>query len=129
MAGSKKYTIKRPSLVFRNFAGMINNWNPIGRREFGVILKDASMIKELNDLGFNVKYITKLDDEDPDMPYLMIKAHHLNVSESTITSLDKATLPISEITFHGWEWEIGDKKGVVAILDGIKTSPLLPMNA
>ena len=66
--------IENAKIMFRDFAGKVDEYNPTGKRSFCVIL-DEDMAQQFQDDGFNIK-VTKPKNAD----YFPVKYLKVNVS-------------------------------------------------
>ena len=91
------YRIEDARLVYKNFAGRPDTFNPAGgKRSFGCKISDEETLNKLMDAGFKIKYMSNGDDAD--IPYIKVTVKYGNwpptiwlKSGKTKTKLDEDT--------------------------------------
>lgn len=58
-------TIRNAKIIYRNFSGRQNQYNPEGHRNFSVVIEDEDFAMSLLNEGWNVKPLRKLSDDSP----------------------------------------------------------------
>lgn len=112
--------IEGTRLIFRNFAGKPDKFNPRGgKRSFNVVLPNMEVARELEDFGWNVKYIQPRDEDDEPTPHLPVKVSYDNrppkiyivsgrtktlLNEETVQSLDYAEIDNVDITISPYTY-------------------------
>ena len=127
-------------ILFRNFAGKEGKFNPAGNRNFCLVIDDTKVAKDLEEDGWNVKYLTPRDPGEEPKPYLSVKVNysqnppkiymmsgkfmdasgkvrfrnHTLMDEDTIASLDYAEIENVDIVVNPYQWEVNGRTGVKA---------------
>lgn len=124
------FTVEEAQIIFRNFSGKEGQYNREGNREFSIILDEANAEKLLLD-NWNVKYLNPREEGDAPVPYITVAVNfkqrppritmitstgRVMVSEDMVGSLDWADIRQADLVCRGYQWEVGDKKGVKAYL-------------
>lgn len=121
-------------IVFRNFEGKPDNFNPRGgKRTFAVILPldvAEAMFKD----GWNVKFPGPRDDGETRDPHISVEASFAvkppkifvvtsrgktQWFEPEISMLDWAEIVKVDLSLNPYRWEVGDKSGIKAYLKEI----------
>lgn len=124
-------TIENASIMFRNFKGEERTFNPAGKRNFCVRIDDLDFAKQLQNDGWNIKYLQP-QEGDPDgqevaylpcevsfknrppMIKLITKKNQTVLDESTIDMLDYADIKNVDLIITPYNWEVSGKSGVKA---------------
>lgn len=118
-------------LVFRNFSGKPDKFNPQGgKRGFSVVIDDPEYAQDLIEEGWNVKKFNKRDEDEEDTYYLPVKVNFNNnpphiylctdkskkaLNEETVCSLDYADISGTDIIITPYEYkDIGGRSGISA---------------
>lgn len=121
-------TFENARLVFTNFEGKGDNFNPKGVRNFCVLLDD-DVANELKAQGYNVRYLAAREPGDADQAYMQVKVSYDNyppkvvlvspstgkqtiLTEDTISILDWTEMANVDFMTSPYEWEINGKTGV-----------------
>ena len=127
-----KLQIENARIIFRNFAGEERQFNPAGKRNFCVIIEDATLADQLVKDGWNVK--TRLPREEGDEPlrYLPVEVSYkrrppvitmitetnkTQLDEDSIGILDYADILSADLIINPYNWSVKDGSGVKAYLD------------
>lgn len=71
---TKDLELANVRIAFRNFSGEKGKFNPEGNRNFCVLLDDRiELARQLEDEGWNVKWLEPRDEGDERCPYIQIK--------------------------------------------------------
>ena len=129
--------IENARIGFRNFAGEEGQFNRAGDRNFVVFL-DEDYARELDDLGWNIKWPKPIEDGNPDederQPFLPVgvrfapippkvveiingEKHYLD--EDTVGALDYARILDCDLIVRPYNWSASGKTGVKAYLKSI----------
>jgi len=134
MADNKKtFMIEGARIVFRNFAGKEDKYNREGDRNFAIILpQDTADI--LTSDGWNVKYLTSREENEPNTPYLSIAVSfknrpprivmltsqaRTNLTEESVEVLDWAEIENVDLIATPYEWSVNGKTGIKAYLKSL----------
>jgi hypothetical protein len=117
---------------FRNFAGKGGQFNPEGNRNFVVFLDNVEQALELEEEGWNVKWLDPKNEDDEKQPYLSVavsfdpyppKIVLVNPNKTTslmtaanINILDWADILRVDLTLNPYNWNVRGKTGVKAYL-------------
>jgi hypothetical protein len=114
---------------FRNFSGAEGKFNPAGRRNFCVFLDDSKLVHNLENDGWNIKYLKPREEEDESQAYLQVSVAYTNIppkivlvtsrgktilDEDTIDMLDWVELKNVDIIINPYNWDVNGKSGVKA---------------
>ena len=129
---SSNLEIGSARIGFRNFSGKEGKYNPKGRRNFCVFLDDKALVKELENDGWNVRYLMPREEDDDPQAYLQVTVSFKNfppkvemmtrknkviLDEGTIDSLDWADIENIDLVLRPYNWgPINGKSGVKAYL-------------
>lgn len=120
--------LENARLIFRNFSGKQNQYNPTGQRNFSILL-DEETGKKLKKDGWNVKWLKPRDEGDPDQAILPVKVKYGGkppkictitssgmtvLDQFTIHTLDWASISFADILISPYNWEVGGRKGTAA---------------
>lgn len=131
MARIKNIVMEGARIIFRNFAGKGDKFNPQGRRTFGLIIdrEDAAALEEE---GWHIKCLKQRDDEEAPQPYLPVRVSFASaapamylvtrkkktlLTEDTVSMLDNAELENVDVVISPYHWTMpnGDS-GITAYL-------------
>lgn len=128
MAVNNNLIIENAKIGFRNFSGNAGKFNPAGRRNFCVFL-DRPQGLDLEEDGWNVKWLTPKEEGDEPVPYLQVSVSYDNIppkimlvikkrktllDERTVNVLDWAEIENVDIIIRPYNWEVQSKAGVKA---------------
>lgn len=126
----KNLSIENARIGFRNFSGREGQFNPKGKRNFVVFL-DEENAKNLENDGWNIRWLRPRDPEEDPQPYLpvdvafehypprivLITSHgKTDLDQETVNTLDLAEIKTVDLIIRPYSWEVGDKRGVKAYL-------------
>lgn len=116
-------------LIFRNLSGEEGQYNANGNRNFGVVIDDPVLAKELEDIGWNIKKLTSRDDPDDFIYWLKVKVKFGRIrpniymvtrnkktllDEETVGSIDFAEIDNVDIVIRPYTWNVNGKEGITA---------------
>jgi len=126
----RNFSIENARIAFRNFSGKEGRFNPKGRRNFCVLL-EQDIAKELENDGWNIRYLQPRDPDDEPQPYLQVTVNYSNfppkitaitstsktiLEEETVNILDWAEYESIDLIIRPYNWEVNGKVGVKAYL-------------
>lgn len=119
-------------IMFRNFAGAEGKFNPAGRRTF-VVLFDGPVGEQLQEDGWNIKWLDPTDEHEDPTPYLQVRVNYsvpyprlqprivmissrgqTLLDEETVSILDWADIQMVDLIIRPYEWEVNGKTGISA---------------
>jgi len=118
-------TVEDARIIFRNFEGREEKFNPKGKRNFGLILPFELADKMLLD-GWNVKYLKPRDDGDLPQPWIQVKVEFGNkppklvqvtrrgktlITEDLAETLDWVDIETADVTITPYDYNINGKSG------------------
>ena len=125
-------TLNGCRIIFRNFSGKADKFNPAGRRSYCVLI-DQELAEELKAGGWNIKTLKPRDENEDPQPYLQVRVNYRNdentdpkiylvsgkhktlLDAETISSLDYAEIENVDVVIHPYAWEMTDgKSGITA---------------
>lgn len=127
---NKNIVIEDARIMFRNFSGEEGRFNPKGRRNFCVLI-DPSIVQDLIEDGWNIKYLQPKDDDGEPLPYLQVSVSFgkippkiflikrngkIQLDEDTIDILDWAEIENVDLIIRPYNWEINGMSGIKAYL-------------
>lgn len=134
MANQRKYIpeigLENARIIFRNFRGEEQKFNPVGKRNFCVVIPEE-IEQQLIDDGWNIKHLAPRDPDDTPTAYLQVSVSYDNyppivymisngrktqLDSETIEMLDRAELENVDLVITPYIWEVNNKGGVKAYL-------------
>lgn len=124
--------VENAKIIFRNFSGKADKFNPMGgNRQFCLIIEDPDFAKQLEEDGWNIKYLRPRDEDEEPQPYLPVKVKYANrpphiylctsnnktlLNEETVGSLDYADISNVDliVTPYQYSVQVTGKSGVAA---------------
>ncbi len=116
-------------IIFRNFEGKGDKFNPAGRRHFSVVLP-RDIADKLSEEGWNVKELKPRDEDEEPTPFIQVRVNFSNIppeiylvtgrnkktklTEDTIQTLDYAEIENVDLIVSGYCWEMNGKEGITA---------------
>ena len=98
------------SMPFRNFEGRKSEYNPMGEKEFGVVIEDPELAQQMAEDNWNVKTLTNRDGRDylygiktdgEDLHWVKIKVkYRKNNGDATIPPVIKIRTANNEINYN-----------------------------
>ena len=125
---NKNIVIENARIGFRNFSGKEGRFNPAGRRNFCVFL-ETEIAKDLEQDGWNIRWLVPKDPDEPKQAYLQIAVSYLHfppriilvtskgktsLTEETINILDWAEIVNVDLIIRPYNWEVNSKTGTKA---------------
>lgn len=120
--------VENAKLIFRNFAGKPDKYNPQGFRTFCVKLED-DVAKTLEKDGWNIKWLEPREDGDPLQAIISVKVQYGSIrpkivtitsvgrtilDEDSVSMLDWAEMETVDLVIRPYNWEVSGKTGVKA---------------
>lgn len=123
-------TIENAQLVYRNFAGKQTQYNAAGKRNFNVVLDEATAEAMKAD-GWNVRMREPQEEGDEPMYMIQVAVGYENkppkivmitsggrtfLDEDSVETLDYAEFKLVDIVLNPYAWEVNGKTGIKAYL-------------
>jgi len=123
-------SVENAQIVFRNFSGKEGKYNPEGNRNFGVLLDD-DISKQLEEDGWNVRWLKPRDPEESPQGFLQVKVGFGNyppkivlisngkkseLNENTVYILDWAELETVDLIIRPYSYDVNGRQGIKAYL-------------
>jgi len=134
MARNKRYIpeieLENARIIFKNFRGSAEKFNPEGKRNFSVIIPEEIEGKLIDD-GWNIKHLTPREEDDTPTPYLQVAVSYdyyppniylISNGKKTLLGLDmidildRAEIENADIVITPYFWEMSNGSGVKAYL-------------
>lgn len=134
MNNNRKYIpeigLENARILFRNFRGDEQKYNPAGKRNFCVVIPEEYEQKLIDD-GWNIKHLDPRDEDDsptaylqvtvrydsyPPMIYMISNGRKTLLDSETVELLDRAEIDNVDLVISPYYWEMGSKSGVTAYL-------------
>lgn len=130
-------TIRNARLIYRNFRGEGNQYNPEGRRSFSVVIDDEELAKTLMNDGWNIKPLRKRDPSEQDAYHLPVAVVYgkyppvirmisqsggVILNENRVGSLDWQEITNADLIIHPREYEVRGQKGIKAYLKSMNVT-------
>lgn len=127
---SKTISIENAKIIYRNFSGKEGQYNPKGKRGFGVLL-DENIAKDLKKDGWNVRYLEPKDPEDDVQAFLPVgvkfnfyppkitlikESGKVTLKEEDVGILDWVDIKNVDLIINPYNWEVNGKSGIKAYL-------------
>lgn len=131
-------TFKNARIIFRNFSGAASQYNPIGKRNFCIVVDKDDAIELANE-GWNVRWLRPEEEgAEPVNGYLQVAVSYANVppkvimitgasydevndtwiggkktmlGENEISVLDNSEIKNIDLTITPYHWEMKTKNG------------------
>lgn len=133
--GREDLVVEDAQIMFKNFAGRASTFNPVGCRNFSLVI-DEDLAKKLSTDGWNVKTYVSKDDPDavptyhlpvavayehkPPMVKIITSRGQTMLDESMVNMLDQAEITNLDMIVTPYHWETPDgKSGVKAYLKAL----------
>lgn len=125
MARAKNICIEGARIIFRNFKGKGDRYNPEGRRTFGVII-DNEAAQDLLDEGWHIKFLKPREEGEEPQAYLPVRVNYKTsppalylvtkkrktlLSEDMVGTLDNAELENVDLVISPYYWSMPNKDG------------------
>lgn len=137
MASNRKFipeiSMENARIIFRNFRGEEQKFNPAGKRNFSVIIPEE-MEDQLIEDGWNIKHLSPRDEDDVPIAYLQVAVSYDNypplaymisngrktlLDADSIELLDRAEIENVDLVITPYPWELNGKSGIKAYLKEI----------
>lgn len=123
--------IENARIIFRNFSGKPDKFNPNGgNRQFSVVIDDPAIAEDLKAEGWNIKSFRPREGEEgepgsylqvkvsfktrPPHIYLCTKKSKVLLDETTIGSLDYADISSVDIVISPYSYDVRGQIGIAA---------------
>lgn len=126
-------TIEGARLIFRNFEGKKERYNPNGIRNFSVVLEPV-VAQAMAEDGWNVKYLKPREEGEEPTPYIQVTMSwknrpprivvitsrgRTNLEEEQVIVLDWAEFTNVDLIINPYSWEVDGNQGVKAYLHSL----------
>lgn len=123
--------IEDAKIIWPNFSGAASKYNRLGDRNFGVIIDDPELARQLNEDGWNVKILKPRDEQEdvshyikvsvnydnkPPRVYLVTRKGKVLLDEESISTLDYADIKHIDLSIRPYYWENDRGSGLKAYL-------------
>lgn len=130
MLPENNITIENVRIGFRNFAGKEGKFNPKGNRNFVIFLEDK-LAHELENAGWNVKWLKPRNEDEEPQAILQIKVMfgkippsivlissrgQSKLNEDNVNILDWAEIASVDVVIRPYTWNVNGGSGVAAYL-------------
>ena len=134
MARQRKFIpeigLENARIIFRNFRGEEQKFNPAGKRNFCVVIPEDLEPKLIDD-GWNIKHLAPRDEDDGPTAYLQVAVSYDNfppevymisngrktlLNSETIELLDRAEIENADVVITPYIWDVNGSGGVKAYL-------------
>lgn len=126
-------------VVFRNFTGKEGMYNAEGQRNFCVLL-DPEIVPQLQEDGWNVKFLKPREEGDDPRPYLQVEVKYRDrqgkpvrpptvvlitskgrtkLNEDEVELLDWIDIQKTDLIIRPYQWAVNGKSGTKAYLKSI----------
>ena len=129
---TKPITFEDARILFRNFEGREEKFNPPGRRSFCVLL-DPKSADVLAADGWNVRWLEPREEGDARQPYLQVSVSYKArppkivmisetsknktfLTEDTVHIIDWADIKTVDFIVTPYHWDVNGKTGIKAYL-------------
>lgn len=142
--------LQNNEIIFRNFAGKVDQYNAQGKREFSIVLPQERA-DDLSAKGWNVKMLKSRDDDEPPVPFLKVEANidgayppkiylmsgsyaqngaidiqsKTLLTAETVGELDHANFAKVDLIISPYVWEWNGRTGVKAYLKALYATVIL----
>lgn len=116
-------------IMFRNFSGKPDQYNPAGRREFTLVFSenDSELVERLEKDGWNIRWLPARDEGDLDRASMKVALNFNNIppkvvrisgrdkitlDESTVGQLDFDDIESFDLDITPYNWSVNGKSGV-----------------
>lgn len=119
--------LENARIIFPNFSGKAGKFNNAGNRNFCVIIDDFNVAADLENQGWNIRYLRPKDPQEVALPYLQVAVSYDHIppqiymvrgnkrtllDESEIGSLDWAEIKYADMSISPYNWTLNDRSGV-----------------
>lgn len=122
--------LENARIIFRNFRGEEQKFNPAGKRNFCVVIPEEIEDQLISD-GWNIKHLAPRDEDDVPTAYLQVAVNYDNYPPAVyviangkktyfdsemIGDLDRAEIENVDLVITPYVWELNGNGGVKAYL-------------
>lgn len=130
----KPLMIENAHIFSKNFSGKEGKYNPAGRRNFCVFIDDPEVAHNLEEDGWNVRYLQPRDEGEEPRAFLQVTVAFNNfppkcilissrgqtvLKEDEVNMLDWAEIENIDLSINGSNWEVNGNTGIKAYLRSI----------
>lgn len=122
-------SIENARIMFRNFSGKPDKFNPNGGRRTFCVLLDREVADDLVNKGWNIKQLKPREEDDEPKPFLQVRVNYGAIppkvwlvtqknktllDEDTIDTLDQEEIANVDLIIRPYCWDVNGKNGVTA---------------
>lgn len=127
-------TLEDVRIMFRNFAGKPDKFNPAGgRRQFSVFL-DPETAEAMRADGWNIKQLKPREEDDIPQDYIIVRVNYNGrppravmitskgktaLDEETVQFLDWVDIESSDVIIRPYHYDVNGRTGITAYLQSI----------
>lgn len=130
----KPLVIENAHLFSKNFSGKEGQYNPAGRRNFCVFIDDVALARDMEEDGWNVKWLDPKDDSVEPRAFIQVAVSYKNIppkvviissrgqttlNEDQINMLDWAEVENFDVSINPSNWEVNGNRGIKGYLKSI----------
>lgn len=134
MAYIKNIVVEDARIIFRNFSGKTSQYNPIGKRNFALVLTQEEADRFSGE-GWNVKHLRPREPGDEPTPYINVNVKFSKenperdpaiylvtgrkktlLNADTVGTLDFAEITNVDLVVSPYRWNMNGREGVTAYL-------------
>ncbi len=134
MNNNNTLTLEDARILFRNFKGVEGQYNREGDRNFAVIIDEPKIAKQLEEDGWNVKYLKPREENEEPTPYLQVTVAFkgrppsvymitskgkTRMEEETLELLDYVDIRQADMILNPYAWTVNGKSGIKAYLKNL----------
>ena len=129
---AKNIIIEGTRILWPNFTGRVEPYNPLGDRMFNVLLSPA-LAEQMHNAEWNVRWLEPLEEGGEPQAHINIKVqfgrippkivmvtegtnHRTILTEDMVGLLDHADIAFADVVVRPYRWEVNGKTGIKAYL-------------
>lgn len=126
---ANQFSVEGARIMFRNFSGKPDNFNPAGGRRSFCLVLDPDTAEDLKRNGWNVRCLMPRDENEDPLPYIQVKVNYANIpphiylvtksnktllTEETVGTIDYAEISDVDVVVTGSSYNVNGKEGISA---------------